>query len=50
MRDRPVGVGPFEVESEGSAVRGVAQLALEAGVGLHRGVAVLVEAVMISIT
>jgi len=41
VRDGAVGVGPFEVESEGSAVRGVAQLALEAGVGLHRGVACL---------
>jgi hypothetical protein len=32
-------VGPFEVESEGWAVRGVAQLALQAGVRLHVGVA-----------
>ena len=39
MRDGAVGVGPFEVESEGSAVRGVAQAALQAGVRLHGGVA-----------
>ncbi len=39
MRDGVVGVGPFEVESEGSAVRGVAQAALQAGVRLHGGVA-----------
>ena len=32
-------MGPFEVESEGSAVRGVAQAALQAGVRLHGGVA-----------
>ena len=32
-------MGPFDVESEGWAVRGVAQLALQAGVRLHGGVA-----------
>jgi len=37
--DRVVGVGPVEVQSEGWAVRGVAQLALQAGVRLHVGVA-----------
>ena len=39
MRDGAVGVGPLDVQAQGSAVRGVAQLALEAGVGLHVGVA-----------
>ena len=39
MRDGAVGVGPFDVESEDWAVRGVAQLALQEGVGLHVGVA-----------
>ena len=39
MRDGAVGVGPFEVDAQGGAVRGVAQLALEAGVRLHGGVA-----------
>jgi len=32
-------VGPVEVQSEGWAVRGIAQLALQAGVRLHDGVA-----------
>ena len=39
VRDGVVGVGPVEVQSEGWAVRGVAQLALQAGVRLHVGVA-----------
>ena len=39
VRDGAVGVGPFEVDAQGGAVRGVAQLALEAGVRLHGGVA-----------
>ena len=39
VRDGVVGVGPVEVEPEGWAVRGVAQLALQAGVRLHVGVA-----------
>ena len=39
MRDGAVGVGSFEVQSEGWAVRGVAQLALQEGVRLHVGVA-----------
>tara|TARA_B100000678_G_scaffold160390_1_gene134085 strand:- start:335 stop:511 length:177 start_codon:yes stop_codon:yes gene_type:complete len=37
--DGAVGVGPFEVDAQGGAVRGVAQLALKAGVRLHGGVA-----------
>ena len=41
MRDGAVAVGPFEVQAQGGAVRGVAQLALEAGVRLHGGVACL---------
>ena len=41
MRDGAVVVGPFDVQSEGGAVRGVAQLALQEGVGLHFGVACL---------
>ena len=41
MRDWAVGVGPFDVDAQGGAGRGVAQLALEAGVGLHGGVACL---------
>ena len=41
MRDGVVGVGPVEVQSEGWAVRGKAQLALQEGVGLHGGVASL---------
>ena len=32
-------MGPFEVESEGWAVRGVEDAALQEGVWLHRGVA-----------
>ena len=39
MRDGVGGGGLFEVEVEGGAVRGVAQLALQAGVKLHVGVA-----------
>jgi hypothetical protein len=39
VRDGAVGVGPVEVQSEGWAVRGVAQLALQEGVRLHGGVA-----------
>ena len=39
MRDGAVGVGTFEVKAEGSAVRGEAQTALQAGVRLHGGVA-----------
>ena len=39
MGDGAVGVGPLEVEAEGSAVRGEAQAALQAGVRLHGGVA-----------
>lgn len=39
MRDGAVGVGPLEVQAEGSAVRGEAQLVLKAGVRLHGGVA-----------
>ena len=39
MGDGAVGVGPFEVDAQGGAVRGVAQLALKAGVRLHGGVA-----------
>ena len=41
VRDGAVGVGPVEVQSEGWAVRGVAQLALEEGVRPHVGVACL---------
>ena len=41
VRDGPVGVGPFEVDAEGGAVRGVADAALEVGVRLHGGVACL---------
>ncbi len=41
MRDGAVGVGPLQVQAQGGAVRGVAQLALEAGVRLHGGVACL---------
>ncbi|MCK5919301.1 MAG: hypothetical protein KAG66_00065 [Methylococcales bacterium] len=44
MRDGAVGVGPFEVDAQGGAVRGVADAALEAGVGLHGGVATLSSA------
>jgi hypothetical protein len=39
VRDGPVGVGPFEVDAEGGAVRGVSNAALQDGVGLHVGVA-----------
>ena len=39
MRDGAVGVGPFEVDAEGRAVRGVADAALQDGVRLHVGVA-----------
>jgi hypothetical protein len=39
VRDGVVGVGPVEVQSEGWAVRGVAQLALQEGVRFHVGVA-----------
>lgn len=41
MRDGAVGVGPFEVDAQGGAVRGVAQSALQEGVRLHGGVACL---------
>ena len=41
MRDGVVGVGPVEVQSEGWAVRGVADAALQEGVRLHGGVACL---------
>ena len=41
MRDGAVGVGPFEVDAEGWAVRGVADAALQEGVRLHFGVACL---------
>ena len=39
MRDEALGVGSFEVKAEGSAVRGEAQAALQAGVRFHGGVA-----------
>ena len=39
MRDGAVVVGPLEVQAQGSAVRGEAQTALQAGVRLHGGVA-----------
>ena len=39
MRDGAVGVGSFEVQAKGWAVRGVADAALQAGVGFHGGVA-----------
>ncbi len=41
MRDGAVGVGPFEVDAEGGAVRGVADAALQEAVRLHLGVACL---------
>ena len=41
MRDGAVVVGPFEVDAQGGAVRGVADAALQEGVGLHVGVACL---------
>ena len=44
VRDGAVGVEPFEVGAQGGAVRGVADAALEAGVGLHGGVATLSSA------
>ena len=39
MRDGAVVVGPFDVDAEGGAVRGVADAALQEGVRLHGGVA-----------
>ncbi len=39
VRDGAVGVGPFEVDAEGWAVRGVADAALQEGVRFHGGVA-----------
>ena len=41
MRDGAVVVGPFEVDAEGGAVRGVADAALQEAVRLHLGVACL---------
>jgi len=41
VRDGVVGVGPVEVQSEGWAVRGKADAALQEGVRLHGGVACL---------
>ena len=41
MRDGTVVVGPFDVDAEGWAVRGVADAALQEGVRLHGGVACL---------
>ena len=41
VRDGAVGGGPFEVDAEGGAVRGVADAALQEGVRLHVGVACL---------
>ena len=41
MRDGAVGVGPFEVDAQGGAVRGVADAALQEAVRLHLGVACL---------
>ena len=41
MRDGAVGVGSFDVEAQGGAVRGVADAALQAAVGFHFGVAYL---------
>ena len=41
MRDGAVGVGPFEVDAQGGAVRGVADAALQEGVGFHGVVACL---------
>ena len=34
-----VGVGPFEMQADGNAVRGEAQAALQAGVRVHGGIA-----------
>ena len=39
MGDGAVGVGLFDVQAKGGAMRGEAQTALQAGVGLHGGVA-----------
>ena len=39
MRDGAVGVGSFDVESEGGVGGSVADVALQAGVGFHGGVA-----------
>jgi len=41
VRDGTVVVGPFDVDAEGWAVRGVADAALQEGVRLHGGVACL---------
>jgi len=41
VRDGAVGVGPFDVEAQGGAGRGVADAALQAAVGFHFGVAYL---------
>jgi hypothetical protein len=41
VRDGAVVVGPFEVDAQGGAVRGVADAALQEGVRLHFGVACL---------
>ena len=41
MRDGAVVVGPFEVDAQGGAVRGVADAALQEAVRLHGGVACL---------
>ena len=41
VRDGAVGVGPFDVESEGRVGGSVAQAALQAGVRFHGGVACL---------
>ena len=43
MRDGAVVVGPLDVDSEGWAVRGVEDAALEQGVRLHVGVACLLN-------
>ena len=41
VRDGAVGVGSFEVDAQGGAVRGVADAALQEAVRLHLGVACL---------
>ena len=41
MRDGAVVVGPFEVDAQGGAVRGVADAAFQEAVRLHGGVACL---------
>ena len=41
VRDGAVVVGPFDVQAQGGAVRGVADAALQEGVRLHVGVACL---------